>query len=131
MEEKAVSEVVGEMLMLGLVLLLVAIFAATAFNLFIPTGRDPQVTVMLANGTDWFSLHHKGGDWVRATDLSVIVQNGTGSERFRAADPEWSLDPAKQTFDLGSSLKIAYPLESGDEVRLVTHRAVLFSGRFP
>ncbi|MCC7555550.1 MAG: type IV pilin N-terminal domain-containing protein [Methanoculleus marisnigri] len=124
MRDEAVSGVVGEMLMISLVLLLVAVFAVSLGNL-LPTERAPTVTVMMSSTTDNVTLYHKGGDWVRAADLEVIVSNATATRKYRS--DTFALSPEKQVFDLGSSITVPY--QPGDEqVRLVMPREVLFSG---
>ena len=84
MRDEAVSEVVGEMIMIALVLLLISIFAASLGNL-LPTERAPTVTVMMTNTTDNITLYHKGGDWVQVKDLEIIVLNATKSQIGRAS----------------------------------------------
>ena len=132
MKDEAVSEVVGEMLMISLVLLLIAVFAASLGN-FLPTERAPTVTVMMTNTTENITLYHKGGDWVRAADLEVIVSNYTSSPEDDTPPPRFpfgnfTLSPEKQVFDIGRSITVNYTATGGEQVRLVTPRAVLFSG---
>ena len=62
------------------VLLLVAIFAVSLNNC-LPTERAPTVTVMITNTTENITLYHKGGDWVQASDLEVIVSNFTSEDK--------------------------------------------------
>ena len=127
MKDEAVSEVVGEMLMISLVLLLIAVFAASLGN-FLPTERAPTVTVMMTtNMTDNnITLYHKGGDWVQAKDLEVIVADTNSTRTYPLGNFTLS-PPEKQVFDIGSSITVPY--QDGDkQVRLVTPRAVIFSG---
>ena len=125
MNDEAVSEVVGEMLMISLVLLLVGVFAVSLGN-FLPTERAPTVTVMMVNTTDNVTLYHKGGDWVRAADLEVVVSNHTSTQRYRSS--KFILSPEKQVFDLGSSITVNWTVAGDETVHLVTPRAVLFTG---
>ena len=125
MSDEAVSEVVGEMLMISLVLLLVGVFAVSLGN-FLPTERAPTVTVMVTNTTENVTLYHKGGDWVRAADLEVVVSNHTSTQRYRSS--KFILSPEKQVFDLGSSITVNWTVAGDETVRLVTPRAVLFTG---
>lgn len=127
--EDGVSEVVGEMLMIALVLILIAIFSAS-LSAFVPLERDPSVTIMMNSSKDTVTLWHKGGDWVKKSDLTVIIQNKTVTEKF--AKNEFELIPDAQSFDLGARIIVTTDLlEGGDEVevRLVTPRAMLFTGR--
>ena len=137
MNNEAVSGVVGEMLMISLVLLLVAIFAVSLNNC-LPTERAPTVTVMITNTTENITLYHKGGDWVQASDLEVIVSNFTSEDKrvckYRSPpgdlfndEEHFNLSPKKQVFDIGSSITVKYDVTGGEKVSLVTPRAVLFA----
>lgn len=126
MNDEAVSEVVGEMLMISLVLLLVAVFSVSLGNL-LPTERAPTVNVMMDNTTENITLYHKGGDWVQAKDLEVIVWNRTvGSRSYRIG--EFDLVPEKEVFDIGSSITVNCVVIGDETVRLVMPRVVIFSG---
>ncbi|SCL74239.1 hypothetical protein L21_0107 [Methanoculleus chikugoensis] len=125
MNDEAVSEVVGEMLMISLVLLLVGVFAVSLGN-FLPTERAPTVTIMMTNTTENVTLYHKGGDWVRAADLEIVVSNTTATRKYRS--DTFILSPEKQVFDLGSSIVVNWTVAGDETVRLVMPRAVLFTG---
>ncbi|WP_343241557.1 type IV pilin N-terminal domain-containing protein, partial [Methanoculleus sp. UBA312] len=72
------------------------------------------------------TLYHKGGDWVQAKDLEVIVADTNSTRTYPLGNFTLS-PPEKQVFDIGSSITVPY--QDGDkQVRLVTPRAVLFSG---
>ncbi len=122
----AVSEVVGEMLMLSLVILLVAIFSASLSS-YLPSDRDPTVTIKMTNTTENITFWHKGGDWVKKSDITVVVMNQSGAERF--GSDRFTLVPDTQAFDLGGTITIGYSVEGGEDVRLVTPRAVIYTGR--
>ena len=47
---RAVSGVVGEMLMIGIVLILAAVFTSQLPN-YLPSERSPTVTIMMSNDT--------------------------------------------------------------------------------
>jgi len=49
-------KVVGEMLMIGLVIVLIGVFAAALGN-FLPTTRDPSVTILMTNDTHNITLY--------------------------------------------------------------------------
>jgi archaeal type IV pilus assembly protein PilA len=127
----AVSEVVGEMLMIGIVLILVAVFTASLAD-FIPSSRSPTVTIIMSNDTGGnLTLWHKGGDWVKAETLRVIVSNTTGMTTYTAnSDPPFILVPDEQAFDLESNITVIrnVPLAGDESVSLATDRAVIFSG---
>ena len=128
----AVSEVVGEMLMIALVIILVAVFSSSIWA-FLPVERYPSVTVMVTNDTlGNVTFWHKGGDWVRVSDLKVRIASPDGTVRIPdgSAGSTLAVVPDKTTFDLGSSITVfAGPLNGNESVRLGTSRAVLFNGR--
>src|SRR5208282_6235724 len=79
---RAVSGVVGEMLMIGIVLVLAAVFTAQLPN-YLPSERSSTVTIMMSNDTSGnVTLWHKGGDWVKVNDLKVIVSNQTYQSNY-------------------------------------------------
>lgn len=133
--QAAVSDIVGEMLMLSLVLILLAVFSAS-LGQFLPVDRDPSVTIRIDGSAEnsTISLYHKGGDWVKRTDLTVIVYENMTSYRYAYSDTAFSMEPDSQSFDLGGRITINVsddniPVGSGStEVKLVTPRAVIFSG---
>jgi archaeal type IV pilus assembly protein PilA len=130
----AVSEVVGEMLMIGIVLILVAVFSASLAN-YLPSERSPAVTIRLANDTDGhIILWHKGGDWIKTDTLRVIVAEGNNSVTKSytvKSDPPFTHVPDTEAFDLGDNLTADWgePLAGNESVTLATDRAVLFSGK--
>jgi FlaG/FlaF family flagellin (archaellin) len=130
--DPAVSSVVGEMIMVALVLLLIAIFSSSISS-FLPVERYPSVTVMVTNDTlGNVTFWHKGGDWIRISDLKARVENSTGTVVVPGPSTAGKLVvfPDKATFDLGSNITVyAGPIRGGESVRLVTSRAVLFTGR--
>jgi hypothetical protein len=129
--ESAVSEVVGEMLVIGIVLILVSVFSASLSN-YLPSERSPTVTILISNDTQGnITLWHKGGDWVRTDTLRVIISNRSFQESYRLSDPQtFILSPAGQSFDLGGSITAVHRhhLAGDEEVVLATDRAVIFSG---
>jgi len=133
-QETAVSEVVGEMLMIGIVLILVAVFSASLSD-YLPSERNPTVTIRISNDTyGHITLWHKGGDWVKADTMRVIVADADDAvtRTYTAkSDPPFSAVPETQAFDLGDTLTVDWggPLDGNESVVLATDRAVIFSGR--
>jgi hypothetical protein len=151
--DEAVSSVVGEMIMITLVIILVALFATSAFSL-VPGGREPSVDVAMVNksGDTTVIFWHKGGDWVEGKDLTVIVINEDGKRKeYRKGDPEgknafvlygyndtvggcvFEKSGESEAFDLGGCLNVTLDpeLKTGDIVRLVTPKTVIYSGEIP
>jgi archaeal type IV pilus assembly protein PilA len=128
--DSGVSEVVGEMLMIALVVVLLSVFSAALYTI-LPTDRDPSVTVMMSNDRQNITLWHKGGDWVKVKDLTVIIGNESTRTSFSAGKGGLVLVPDKTVFDLGSNMTIRIPadLEGNETVKLVTSRTVIYTGR--
>lgn len=129
MNESGVSEVVGEMLMIGLAVVLISVFASVLGN-FLPSAHDPSVTILLTSDGDNITLWHKGGDWIKGEDLTVIVGNDTYRQSFTQQVPDFAMVPERETFRLGSNITVRTGLSyTGDEtISLVTPRARIFSG---
>jgi FlaG/FlaF family flagellin (archaellin) len=133
--ESGVSEVVGEMLMIGLVIILIGVFAAALGN-FLPTTREPSVTILMTtdnmNGT--LTLWHKGGDWVKNESLTVVINYPNDTlKKIPSSDlSHFILVPGDKTvFDLGSNITVitGEPFKGNETVSLVTPRARIFIGR--
>jgi archaeal type IV pilus assembly protein PilA len=138
--DAGVSEVVGEMLMIALVIVLLSVFSAALYN-FLPVDRDPSITVMMSNDRQNITLWHKGGDWVKAEDLTVIAGNNTWRRSYRY-NVTWTNPDAqfrlvhpnrqrKSVFDLGSNITVRLPadLEGNETVKLVTPHTVIYVGK--
>lgn len=106
-KDDAVTSVVGEMLMIGIAIVLVGIFAITAYSL-VPDERTPTITVGVEypkTDTDPITIWHKGGDWIEAQSLSLtLTPEDEGSEIKKytlSAKVSDEAGSAKNTFDLG------------------------------
>jgi archaeal type IV pilus assembly protein PilA len=131
---QAVSEVVGEMLMIGILLILAAVFTSQLPN-YLPSERTPTVTIVMCNDTQNVTFWHKGGDWVKISSIRVIISNQSTSKTYTSSDTLHfiSSEPGSQSFDLGGNISIinwsdATPFAGDEKVVLATDRAVLFSG---
>ncbi|KUG15338.1 hypothetical protein ASZ90_015014 [hydrocarbon metagenome] len=121
----------GEMLMLTLVLILMAVFSATASN-YLPPAREPSVTVLLPSGNP-VALHHRGGDAIPLSEIRVIV-NETALPRddWVLYDYRGNVITARDgLFDLGGNITISTGAQSGSRMKLATSRTVFFSGVIP
>ena len=142
--DEAVSSVVGEMIMIALVIILVALFATSAFAL-IPGGREVSVDVVMknANGTSVVEndtvviFWHKGGDWVENKSLTVVVVGENGKRKEYSHRDFVLYSPTNNetvAFDLGGHLNVTLDdpgVKAGDIVRLVTPKTVIYSGAIP
>jgi hypothetical protein len=130
--DTGVSEVVGEMLMIALVVVLLSVFSAALYN-FLPTDRDPSISIMMTSDRQNITLWHKGGDWIKSQDLAVIIGNETDRTTFYHGNKGLVFVPDITVFDLGSNITITMPenqpLEGDKTVKLVTSRTVIYSGK--
>jgi hypothetical protein len=80
-KDEGITSVAGEMLILALILILVSLFAVSAFNL-LPGERETVVDVSMNTSADTLYFWHKGGDWVEGKDLSAVLTPMTGGDRI-------------------------------------------------
>ncbi|NMB78073.1 MAG: type IV pilin [Methanomicrobiales archaeon] len=127
--DAGVSEIVGEMLMIGLVIILISVFAAAFFNFF-PATREPGVTVLMSNDRQNITFWHKGGDWIQTSELTVIIVSGESVKRIPWDSAHFAVVPEKDVLDLGSNITLSLPedLLGNETVKLVTPKTVLFTG---
>lgn len=118
--DSAATELVGEMILLAIVVLVVGVFAANLSS-FIPSPRDPSVTILTEKTGNTFSLYHKGGDPVHCNELRIYVND---------KQYPFQVSPESNTFLLGSSL-IIRDVSGSERIKLVTSRKVLFQGTVP
>jgi hypothetical protein len=132
--DSAITSVVGEMLILVLVIILVSLFATSAFNL-LPGDRETATTVSMQSNATHLIFWHKGGDWVDVQDLTITATPKTGGEKLPLALDGVS-DYAGNTtavFDLGGSVVVKTDhLTSGTmyEIRVATLRNVIYAGEY-
>ena len=118
--DSGVSVVLGEVLMIALVLILVPTVTISLMNQM-PGDRVPTVTILMKvntdpNNPDIFenvTLFHKGGDYLKKKDISVIIRikkpDGTFEEYgpYREENSQNVLDftsSGYRVFDLSQSL---------------------------
>ncbi len=131
--QEAVSPVIGEALMIGLILLIIP-FVSIAIMSELPGNRVPTTTILLNYDDPNLILYHKGGDYLVRDDITVIVRHLRGEEVYRDDDMTFVSDvsPDSLTFDLGDRYMIdTSSLSSPNEVRVVARNAVVFTGVIP
>ena len=135
-QEEGVSEIVGEMLLLVIVLILLAVFSSSLSN-YLPPARDPSVTIRMSyDGSGTATLYHKGGDAIRTSDLTVIVEDNGAFNKFSPGNNNASVTVFQyQTgiqnpdlFDLGDWINVS-GVHEGDTISLVNPRAVIYGGQ--
>ncbi len=132
-KDDAAVSVVGEMLLLALVLILVSLFAASAFDL-LPGERVDVVDVSLSYNTteQYLYFWHKGGDWIDGSKLSAAL---TTAEGKKYTLPVMYLtdyqNETKLVFDLGGRYVVKIPAEvigtGTASIRLTTESSVIYA----
>lgn len=138
--DPAVSSVISEVLLIALVLMLVPMVTISLMNQ-LPQDRVPTVVIKIGHlSDDSVILYHKGGDYIKKDDLSVIIRI-TGkdgktkkeSAPYRRDQLEYSTDYS--VFDLGDSATIRdspffSDISKGSEITItvIVKNAVIFSG---
>jgi len=94
-DEEAVSEVIGAVLLVSLAVLGVAIVAVALFSQP-PPSEIPHLSVVAGNNTTTFVLFHEGGDTLSQGNYRIYVDNGSGlvdrtDEFALAGDDIWSI----------------------------------------
>ena len=129
--DDAATSVVGEILLMALVIILVSLFAASAFDL-LPGDRQSVVDVsMSVNNDNTLSFWHKGGDWIAGEDLTVTLtkSDGTKSVLTQKSLTDWE-GKEKVVFDLGGcyTVSLTEPVPTDEvSIRLTSSDSVLYA----
>ena len=131
--DDAATSVVGEILLMALVIILVSLFAASAFDL-LPGDRQSVADVsMSVNDDNTLSFWHKGGDWIAGDDLTVTMTKDSTKDILQPIETkplvDWEGQP-KAVFDLGGcyTVKLPDPIPTGEvSIRLTSSDSVLYA----
>ncbi|HJJ39162.1 MAG TPA: type IV pilin N-terminal domain-containing protein [Methanocorpusculum sp.] len=147
-KDDGVSSVVGEMLLLSIGVILVAVFAVSLISL-LPGDRDDHVDVAMNPNTTTgiIEFYHKGGDAISNSSLRVQVYgvddnnvinvtprsltNVTldGKDTFLKLFVQNSSKGNSSVFDIGCVLTVNVTnLTAGDQVRLMTEKTIIYTG---
>ena len=129
--DDAATSVVGEILLMALVIILVSLFAASAFDL-LPGDRQSVVDVsMSVNDDNTLSFWHKGGDWIDGNDLKVTLTAANGQKCTLTAKSLTDYQRVdKLVFDLGGcyTVNLPNPVPTGIvNIRLTSPDSVLYA----
>lgn len=131
-KDDAATSVVGEILLMALVIILVSLFAASAFDL-LPGDRQSVVDVSMSYDKDakTLSFWHKGGDWIAGDDLAVTVTDTNGTKHpVKQTSLKDFQDADKVVFDLGGCYTVEFDgtVPSGVvNIRLTSTDSVLYA----
>ena len=90
-EERAVSPVIGVILMVAITVILAAVIGAFVLGLGGETDAAPQASLTLIDETsteDQFLIEHRGGDRIDFNDITIIVSAGDESDRLSLGDSD-------------------------------------------
>ena len=129
--DDAATSVVGEILLMALVIILVSLFAASAFDL-LPGDRQSVVDVsMSVNDDNTLSFWHKGGDWIDGNDLTVTLTAANGQKCTLTAKSLTDYQGVdKLVLDLGGCYTVNLPApvpEGIVSIRLTSTDSVLYA----
>jgi len=130
--DDAATSVVGEILLMALVIILVSLFAASAFDL-LPGDRQSVADVSMKYDKDekTLSFWHKGGDWIAGEDLTVTMTEGNTKKTLEKKSlTDWEGND-KVVFDLGGCYTVnqpaGYPTSEAVSIRLTSTDSVLYA----
>ena len=83
-EERAVSPVIGVILMVAITVILAAVIGAFVLGIGGETDAAPQASLSLSeeNGENNFSIEHRGGDRIDFNDITIIVSADGETDRL-------------------------------------------------
>lgn len=114
-----VSEIIGEMLKLSIVVTLVAVFGVSVYA-HLPDERVPYVEIEIKfneTNSSILDITHVGGDPLEASEVKIVIRNETGYiEDHHLPDSVWRFP---ETIPLSTNLT------NVSEVSVVHQRAVL------
>ncbi|MBR5007348.1 MAG: type IV pilin N-terminal domain-containing protein [Methanocorpusculum sp.] len=129
--DDAATSVVGEILLMALVIILVSLFAASAFDL-LPGDRQSVVDVSMSydDANKTLSFWHKGGDWIAESDLTVTLTEGNSKTTLGQKSLTDFEGQTKVVFDLGGCYTVSLPdsVPTGEvSIRLTSSDSVLYA----
>ncbi len=119
-DESAVSEVIGEVLMVAIVVIAFGVIATVAYSYFTGPSVAPNIDVtgIVNEDLDKIYLKHNGGEWIEGGDFKVLLRiNGTIYQYNHTG--EWRLG---DTIEINTSSEYGVDLKRGEEVEaLLVH----------
>ncbi|PAV08617.1 type IV pilin N-terminal domain-containing protein [Methanocorpusculum parvum] len=129
-QDEGITSVAGEMLILALILILVSLFAVSAFNL-LPGERETIVDVSMNSSADTLYFWHKGGDWVEGKELTAALTPSAGGEKLVLEKISLTdcFGNESAVFDLGGCYAVDLSAVSSDSysLRLTTADSVIYA----
>ena len=123
-DDRAVSPVIGVILMVAITVILAAVIGTFVLGLGDSLGdNQPSAQLSVADAGDGnITIDHNGGDTVNLDNLDVVVRDGsTTLERETVSEFE-SVSELNGTISVGDSARLAYNNSNGDSadnIRLI------------
>jgi len=125
--EQAVSEVLGEVLLLVIVVALATVLSASMGNLM-PDLKDVPYASFIGriNGNN-YTIVHEGGDSIDLTDLKIIIDNGSTITSLGVSQIQSILNDENGNgyWDFGERLNISRTYGSKVTVTIAVEKQVL------
>jgi len=132
MNDIGVSEIVGEMLLLSIVVILAAVLSANVFGL-LPSFEDIPYASFVGVNESNITIIHEGGDPIPLNDLRIIIDNRSsiiqcdfnGSNLYCNKVKVGSLndDNGNDHWDFGECLTIYKDRVNGEKIKItIAHR---------
>jgi len=124
-DDKGVSEIVGEMLILSIVVILAAILSANILGL-LPSFEDiPYASFVGVNGSN-LTIIHEGGDSIPLSELRIMIDDGSviqcdfsGPDLYCNEAKVGSLgDDGNDRWDFGECLTIYRDRIGGEKIKI-------------
>lgn len=113
-DERAVSPVIGVILMVAITVILAAVIGTFVLGLTDEVGQSAPQASLSVHDTDTsnnnITLRHGGGDTIEADETTIVVENDTATTRFAASDMESDGAPIAS----GDRLRISVGDDDGD-----------------
>lgn len=123
-EERAVSPVIGVVLMVAITVILAAVIAAFVMDMGDDMGQSaPSTNFDVESEEDsYVEIHHEGGDSFLVEDITVQTDSG---EIYEGSDDEVNDDGSNVEFDeemsTGDTLRLNDGPEEGDDELVIIH----------
>jgi hypothetical protein len=117
-----VSEIIGEMLKLSIVVMLVSVLSISVYS-YLPDERIPYAEIIYQSTDGNITLIHAGGDTLLSSDITIVILNETGY-----AYPTYSLS---KNWAFSEPAPVVVPLPNAtnvSEIMVVHRRSVLYKG---
>jgi hypothetical protein len=116
-----VSEIIGEMLKLSIVVMLVSVLSISVYA-YLPDERIPYAEIIYQSTDDNLTLIHAGGDTLLSSDVTIVILNETGYPYpTYSLSKNWAFSEPAPVVGLPNATNVS-------EIMVVHRRAVIYKG---